>query len=202
MAVVGRAVRGGFRRRTEAAITEAGLVAATWAADLDDAADVAAVAAHVQATLEADIESAHQQFLQLMEPGELDADRVAAASVLAFNALQVVQQALPEYRGSALRRLGSTPEADAEARRAYKTEQNRRWFRANPNGADAIAAATKAADTARQRVAEYLLARRLEQLRERTADRAETPVPAPWWARLTELAARPLEGETAGAVIA
>ncbi|TVZ90479.1 hypothetical protein FB157_111137 [Streptomyces sp. BK340] len=192
----------GYRRRTEAAIAEAGLVAATWAADLDDAADVAAVAAHVRATLEADIETTHQQFLELMEPGELEANPIAAASVLAFNALQVVQQALPEYRSSALGRLGGTPEADAEARRAYKTEQNRRWFRANPNGADAVAAATKAADAARERTAEYLLATRLEQLRKRTVARTETVAPAPWSARLTELATRPLDGDQAGAAIA
>ncbi|MGW2890551.1 hypothetical protein ACWDDN_35645 [Streptomyces griseoruber] len=192
----------GYRRRTEAAIVEAGLVAATWAADLDDAVDVAAVAAHVRATLEADIETTHQQFLQLMEPGELEANPTAAASVLAFNALQAVQQALPEYRSSALGRLGSAPEADAEARRAYKTEQNRRWFRANPNGADAVAAATKATDAARERTAEYLLATRLEQLRKRTAARTETVAPAPWSARLTELAARPLDGDQAGAAIA
>ncbi|WP_369394799.1 hypothetical protein AB5J72_50410 [Streptomyces sp. CG1] len=86
----------GYRRRTKAAITEAGLVAATWAADLDAAADVAAVATHVRATLEADIEAAPEQFLELMEPGELEANPVAAASVLTFNALQAMQQALPE----------------------------------------------------------------------------------------------------------
>lgn len=94
--------------------------------------------------------------------------------MLVFNALQVVQQALPEFRSSALGRLGGTKEADAEARRAYKAEQNRRWFRANPNGADAVAAATKAADAARERTAEYLLAVRLERLREQTAERTET----------------------------
>ncbi|MFJ3043863.1 hypothetical protein [Streptomyces tendae] len=192
----------GYRRRTEAAIVEAGMVAAAWSAALDDADDVAAVTAHVRATLEADIEATHQQFLALMEPGDLESNPIAAASVLAFNALQAVQQALPEYRSSALGRLGRTEEAETEARRAYKTEQNRRWFRKNPNGADAVAAATKAADAARERVAEYLLATRLEQLRTRMADRTESAAPAPWSARLTELAARPLDGETAGAVIA
>jgi hypothetical protein len=192
----------GYRRRTEAAIVEAGMVAATWSAALDDAADVAAVTAHVRATLEADIEATHQQFLGLMEPGDLEANPIEAASVLAFNALQAVEQALPEYRSSALGRLGRTEEAEAEARRAYKTEQNRRWFRKNPTGADAVAAATKAADAARERVAEYLLATRLEQLRTRMADRTETAPPAPWSARLTELAARSLDGESAGAVIA
>jgi hypothetical protein len=192
----------GFRRRTEAAIVEAGLVAATWSADLDDADDVAAVAAHVRASLEADIERARREFLELMEPGALDADPVLAASALAFTALQAVEQALPEYRSSALGRLGRTEEAEVEARRAYKTEQNRRWYRHNPNGADAVAAATKAADAARERTAQYLLATRLEQLRERVAARSEAAVPAPWTDRLPELAARPLDGEVAGAVIA
>ncbi|MFH9968342.1 hypothetical protein ACH4PR_44775 [Streptomyces mirabilis] len=192
----------GYRRRTEALIVEAGMVAATWSAALDDAHDVAAVTAHVRATMEADIEATHQQFLALMEPGDLESNPVAAASVLAFNALQAVQQALPEYRSSALGRLGRTEEAEAEARGAYKTEQDRRWYKHNPTGADAVAAATKAADAARERTAEYLLATRLEQLHAQMADRTESAVPAPWSARLTELAARPLDGETAGAVIA
>ncbi|MEU1516267.1 hypothetical protein ABZ490_29715 [Streptomyces sp. NPDC005811] len=192
----------GYRRRTEAAIGEAGMVAATWSAALDDAGDVAAVTAHVRATLEAAIKATHQQFLELMEPGDLEADPIAAASVLAFNAFQAVEQALPEYRSSALGRLGRAEEAEAEARRAYKTEQGRRWYKHNPTGADAVAAATKAADAARERVAEYLLATRLEQLRTRMADRTEPAAPAPWSARLTELATRPLHGETAGAVIA
>ncbi|MEV5778475.1 hypothetical protein AB0L49_45980 [Streptomyces antimycoticus] len=61
-----------------------------------------------------------------------------------------------------------------------------------------MAAATKAADTARERTAKYLLATRLEQLRERTVARTETAAPAPWTARLPELAAQPLDGDTAG----
>ncbi|MFH9677792.1 hypothetical protein ACH4L5_36910 [Streptomyces sp. NPDC017405] len=61
---------------------------------------------------------------------------------------------------------------------------------------------TKAADAARERVAECLLATRLEQLREQTAARTEPAAAAPWTDRLPELAARPLDGGTAGAVIA
>lgn len=161
----------GFRRRTEAAIVEPGLIAGTWSADLDDPGDVATVAAHVRISLEADIERARREFLELMEPGALEPDPVLAASALAFAALQAVEQALPDYRSSALGRLGRTEEAEAEARRAYKTEQGRRWYKHNPNGADAVAAATKAADAARERTAQYLLAARLEQLRERAAAR-------------------------------
>ncbi|MFD4595667.1 hypothetical protein [Streptomyces rubiginosohelvolus] len=91
-------------------------------------------------------------------------------------------------------------EAEAEARRAFRTKQNRRWFRHNPNGAGATAAATKAADTAPERTAECLLATRLEQLHEQTTDRTEQVPAAP--DRLPQLAARPLDFDKAGAVIA
>ncbi|MFI2214938.1 hypothetical protein [Streptomyces sp. NPDC020141] len=191
----------GYRRRTEALVVEAGLTAATWSAVLDDRADVAAVAADVRTSLEADIERTRLEFLDLVQPGELDADPVAAAAALAFAALHAVEAALPAYRSSALGHLGRTGEAEAEASRAYRTEQNRRWFRHNPNGADAVAAATKAADTARERTAQHLLAVRLEQLREQAADRTEQVGSAPWTERLPELAARPLDAD-AGAVIA
>ena len=155
----------GYRRRTETTITEAGMIAAAWAADLTDPGDVAAIITNVRATMEADIETALQQLLELMKRGEPETDPVAAASALAFAGLQAVQQALPEHHSSALDRLGRTEEAEAEARRAYKTEQSRRWYQHNPTGADAAAAATRAADTARARTAEHLLTARLEQLR-------------------------------------
>ncbi|WP_424864007.1 hypothetical protein [Streptomyces sp. MMS24-I29] len=192
----------GYRRRTEAVIVETGLVAATWSTDLTDTAAVAAVTADVRAHLNAYIEAATQQFLGLMQPGELEAEQVAAATAVAFTALQAVEQALPEYRSSALGRLGRTEEADTEARRAYATEQGRYWFQHNPNGADAIAAATNAATAARERTAEHLLATRLEQLRKQAAARAEQDAAAPWTDRLPELAARPLDDNATGAVIA
>ncbi|MDQ0701052.1 hypothetical protein [Streptomyces sp. W4I9-2] len=192
----------GYRRRTDALVAETALVAATWAADLDDQDAVAAVAADVRASLAESMAQARGAFMDLMEPDELDADPVSAASALAFCALQAVEQALPEFRVSALGRLRRAEEAEAEARRAYRTEQGRRWFRHNPNGADAIAAATKAAETARERTAQYLLAVRLEQLREQAAARIEPTRSAPWADRLPELAARPLEGGTTGTVTA
>ncbi|MGW6463976.1 hypothetical protein [Streptomyces rubiginosohelvolus] len=192
----------GYRRRTEALIVEAGMVAATWSADLADQADVDAVTADVRASLAADIERARRAFLDSAPPGELDADPIGAAAVLAFGALRAVEAALPEFRSSALGRLARTEEAEAEARRAYKTEQGRRWFRHNPNGADAVAAATKAADTAREHAAEYLLATRLKQMREQAAARTEQAVAVPWTDRLPELAVRQLDADMSGAVIA
>ncbi|MEW2310680.1 hypothetical protein AB0918_18900 [Streptomyces sp. NPDC006864] len=188
----------GYRRRTETLTVETGLLAATWAAVLDDRDDIDAVIAGVRASLEADIKHTQREFLDAVEPGELDKDPVGAASVLAFAALQTVEAALSDYRSNTLERLGRTEEAQAEARRAFRTEQNRPWFRHNPNGADATAAATKAADTACRRTAEYLLTTRLEQLRARTD---QVPA-APWMDRLHELAARPLDTDTASAVIA
>ncbi|MEV6319403.1 hypothetical protein [Streptomyces sp. NPDC051776] len=125
---------------------EAGLVAATWSADLEDPSDVAAVAAHVRASLEAAITTARAEFEALMEPAgpeEDEEDPAFTASALAYTALKAVEQALPEYRSSALARLARTPEAEAEAELAFEAEQNRRWFRHNPTGADAIAAAAK-----------------------------------------------------------
>ncbi|MFH9655605.1 hypothetical protein ACH4MT_32525 [Streptomyces anulatus] len=190
----------GYRRRTETLTVETGLLAATWAAALDDPDDIDAVTG-VRASLEADIKHTQREFLDSVQPGELDTDPAGAAAVLAFAALQTVEAALSDYRSDALGRLGRTEEAEAEARRAYKTEQERRWFRHNPNGADAIAAATKAADTARERAAEYLLTTRLKQLREQTAARTEQAPAVPWTDRLPELAAPPLHTDTAGAVI-
>jgi hypothetical protein len=157
------------RRRTEALVVEAGLVAAVWSAALDDPGNVAGVVAHVRAELDAGIDVAWREFLELVGPGELESDPARTALAQTLTALQVVEQATPEYRRCALEVLAHTPEAEAEAERAYATEQRRRWFRANPNGADALAAAAKAADAARERTAQFLLNQRLEQLRELSA---------------------------------
>ncbi|WDN56355.1 hypothetical protein [Streptomyces clavuligerus] len=173
----------GYRRRTETLIAEAGLVAAAWAADLTDAAAVAAVRAAVRACLEAAIRMAQDDFLRAADPDGLAENPDATESALAFTALHTLEQSLPEYHSSALDQLGRTPEADAEARRAYKTEQGRRWYRHNPHGADAVTVATKAAHTARERAAEYLLAARLKQLREQAAARTEQATAAPWTER-------------------
>lgn len=181
---------------------EARLVAATWAPDLEDPAAVEAVAADVRASLAGDIERARRVFLDSAPLGELAADPISTASVLAFGALRAMEEALVELRRSALGRLARAEEADAEARRAYKTEQGRRWLRHNPTSADAVAAATQAADTARERAAECVLATRLRQLREQAAARTSQATSAPWTDRLPERAARPLTDDTAKEVTA
>jgi hypothetical protein len=65
--------------------------------------------------------------------------------------------------------------------------------------AHAVAAATRAADTAREGAARYLLAARLERLRERTA--ARTGKTTPWTERLPCLAARTLNDDATGTVV-
>lgn len=64
------------------------------------------------------------------------------------------------------RRSSVAAPEEAQDACAFKTEQARHWFMRNLHGADAIAASAKTADMARERVAEYLLATWLEQLRE------------------------------------
>ncbi|MFD4791764.1 hypothetical protein ACFWN1_32975, partial [Streptomyces sp. NPDC058459] len=61
-----------YQRRTEALIVEAGLVAATWSADLTDPGDITAVTDHVRAALEADVEAARTQLTDLIEPVVLE----------------------------------------------------------------------------------------------------------------------------------
>ncbi|QKZ18625.1 hypothetical protein [Streptomyces chartreusis] len=153
-------------RQTESLIGEAGLYAAVWSADLADPGSVAAVADRARTAIGDSVAAAWQEFLQITDVAALEANPEAAQDAYAFAALQTAQQAVQEHQATALAMLGRTEEAEAEARRAYKTEQGRHWFQHNPNGADAIAAATRAADTARERVAEYLFTTRLEQLRE------------------------------------
>jgi hypothetical protein len=190
------------RRQTKTLIGEAALFAAAGSADLSDPGSVAAVTSEARTAIGSGIAAAWQEFLQITDVAALEADPEAARDAYAFTAFETARQAVQEFQTTALAMLGRTEEAEAEARRAFKAEQGRPWFQYNPTGADAVAAATNAADTARERVAGYLLATRLEQLRGQAAARTETAAAAPWTDRLPELAARSLDGEAAGAVIA
>ncbi|MFF4732861.1 hypothetical protein ACFY3M_48080 [Streptomyces mirabilis] len=155
----------GYRRRKEDLVTQAVLTVAAWSADLADPCSVAAVAADVQTQLERGMADAREQLLALMGPDGLDDDPSARASCLAFTELQAVEEAVPGHRATALMMLARSPEAEAEAKRAYDTEKGRRQHRLSPDGPIAVAAAEQASDAARERAAQYLLAARLEKLR-------------------------------------
>ncbi|MFC9746349.1 hypothetical protein [Streptomyces niveus] len=192
----------GHRRATENLIWQAGLFAATWSADPTDGAAIEVAAADARTGIEREIARTWQQFLQITNPADLAVDPVTARITKAFSAFQTAQQEAGEYERYALSRLGQNEDAEAEARRAYQVDQNRPWFRAIPNSADAVAAATQAADSARERTAQHLLTVRLEQLRTQASPGAGTRGKAPWTVRLAGLADRPLDGDTARVVIA
>ncbi|WPO76261.1 hypothetical protein [Streptomyces sp. KN37] len=172
-------------RQAEVLIDEAGLLAAAGSAELTDLDSVAAVTAEVRTAIASSTTAAWQEFLQITDLAMLEANPQAAEDAYAFTVSQTAQQAVQEYRDRALTILLRTDEVEAEARRAYKTEQHRPWFQYHPNGANAVAAAVKAADTARERVAEHLLTTRLEQLREQAAPPpTEAAAPTAWTDRL------------------
>ncbi|MFJ3673676.1 hypothetical protein ACIPSE_45265 [Streptomyces sp. NPDC090106] len=153
------------RRQTQALIGEAGLLAAAWSADLTDPDSVAAVAAQTRAAISDNVTTAWQEFLQITDAAALEANPETMQDLYSFTAFQTAQQAVQEHQDTALTMLGKTREAEAEAQRAFRTEQGRPWFNHIPHGTDSISAATSAAEKARERVAEHLLTARLEQLR-------------------------------------
>ncbi|MFC8270374.1 hypothetical protein ACFUIZ_32335 [Streptomyces cinereoruber] len=185
----------GHRRQARALIAEAGLLAATWSADLTDPIGVAAVVAGVRTAIETDTAAGWKQFLQLTSPADLEAAGPdATRDTAAHNAFAIAESAVVEYRDQALVMLGRSEEAQAEARKAYATELAKPWFRALPDSDDAQRAATEAAAKAQTRTAEHLLAVRLEQLH--TQARPAPVRPEPWAQRLPELAAHPLHEQT------
>ncbi|WP_328698490.1 hypothetical protein [Streptomyces sp. NBC_00342] len=95
--------------------------------------------------------------------------------------------------------LGHSDHAEAEAQQAYATELGKPWHQAIPNGDAALSAASGAAERARTRTGEHLMAMRLEQLRDQS--RPKPVQNAPWSRRLFELAARPLHGESSEATV-
>ncbi|MFF3264955.1 hypothetical protein ACFYWO_38060 [Streptomyces sp. NPDC002932] len=189
-----------YRRRTEALTVEAGLVAATWSVDLENATAVTAVASAVRTVIERRIIAAWDEFLQITGPATLEETSAEAArAAAAYNAFLTAQSATAEYRRCALKMLGHSDHAEAEAQKAYATELGKPWHQAIPNGDAALNAASGAAERARTRTGEHLMAMRLEQFRDRSRPK---PVPnAPWSQRLFELAARPLHGESSEAAV-
>ncbi|MGW4694748.1 hypothetical protein ACWEO1_20480 [Kitasatospora cineracea] len=126
------------------------------AADLTDRADVTAVADRIRGELRTRMLRAR--------PAGADRDDVLASDLL------TVQGAVAGYRADALVLLARSPLADAEAELAHDAAM--RSAHRHPTPAAAVAAADRAAEKARTRAAEHLLAQRLatvEALRARSA---------------------------------
>ncbi len=92
--------------------------------------DVAAGTAEVRFTMEGDIAAVRAECLRAMDPADQVVKRRPPLPVLAYGALRTAQQAGAEFRRNALAMLGPTDEA--EARRAYQTEQGRATDRSAP----------------------------------------------------------------------
>ncbi|MFF9569908.1 hypothetical protein [Streptomyces sp. NPDC014685] len=191
----------GYRRRVADLLTEAERVTVASLADPTNTEAAARAVEEVRETLGAITRAARQRYLNALEPGQNEADPEGVRTLLAYNELEVLTQVVPQIRTSALATLALGVEADAEADRTHATEHRRRDRHA-PDGADTLTAAECAAQAARHRTAEHLLAAREEQPgKHQAAARARTAASVPWSQRLAELAARPLPGETAGALV-
>ncbi|MFD4766255.1 hypothetical protein [Streptomyces niveus] len=115
----------GHRRQTEILIQQAGLFAATWSADPADKVAVEAASGEARTGIERAIARDWQEFLQITNPADLEADPVTDEIARAFSAFQTARWEAGEYEQCALSRLGHSAEAQAEGRRAYRVEQNR-----------------------------------------------------------------------------
>ncbi len=157
----------GCRRELSAVITEAGMCEVSWSANPTRLDDVATVMDRVRSEILARVTASVDELR-----AALDADGIAVADdptfteVAALRGLRAAKEAAAEYRVTALTHLARTRQAQTESRYAYAAEQSRSHYRHDPTGPDTIAAATQAAERARARTAEDLLAQRLTHLRE------------------------------------
>ncbi len=123
-------------------------------------------------------------------------DPQAAAACAAYAVKAPASELLVEARRTALAALTRSPEAEAEAHRAYCAEQARRPYDCYLTGPQADAPAREAAQRARERTAHYLLNTRLQDqcaathAPQRTPDNATGE--ASWSRRLQQMATRPL----------
>ncbi|WP_331735720.1 hypothetical protein [Streptomyces sp. NBC_00057] len=136
-----------------------------------------------------------------MDQADQNEDPTGVAAVLAYGALQTVEQAVPEFRHSALNRLGRTDEADAEARRGLQDRAGAALVPAQPERCGRRRRCDEGRRHRQGARCRVPTATRLKQLREQAAARTEQAAAAPWTDWLPELAARRLGGD-AGAVIA
>ncbi|MFE7620438.1 hypothetical protein [Streptomyces sp. NPDC057496] len=191
----------GYRRRVTDFLTEAERVTVASLADPANIEAAARAVEEVRETLGAITRAARQRYLNALGPGQYEADPDGVRTLLAYNELEVLKQVVPQIRTSALTTLARSAEADADANRAHATEHRRRG-RHTPDSADAFTAAECAAQAARDRTAEHLLAVQEKQPGKYQAETGARPAASvPWAQKLAELAARPLPGETAEVLV-
>jgi len=156
------------RAREQSVMLAVDTAVAAWA-DLEDHADIEAVAAQTRT----DIQTALDRVLE---------EAVTAGALpqtLARLALLTAQDLASEYHGAALAMLAAGPEASTEARLAR--EARMRGAHRHPTRQQAQAAAALDADSPRDRAAQQLLADRLAVVRSHSAHQlpTEPAVPEP-----------------------
>ncbi|MEU1091580.1 hypothetical protein ABZ401_33065, partial [Streptomyces sp. NPDC005892] len=124
----------GFRREATALTTQiealtarTEMLVAAWSADVSSPDAVAAICARVRTAIDRKVAADWSEFLEITDPAELAADPARAELAAAHTAYGTVQQIAVEAERTALAAFGRTGEAEAEADRAYRTEQGRRW---------------------------------------------------------------------------
>lgn len=170
-------------RRAEELLRQAVDVTVAVRADLDDLAAVEAFTERVVADTR-----------RLLD-GAVERSGDTTAAVLAFTAATVAEEILDGRRASALARLASGEEAEAEADRAFEAGMRRQHRYATRSLA--LRAAEEAAEKAREAAARAVLRDRLARLAQGRS--VSSPARPDWGRRCADLARRPLLDESAAA---
>ncbi|MEU5583044.1 hypothetical protein ABZ791_36225 [Streptomyces huasconensis] len=195
----------GHRRRTRELLQQAARTEAAWTAtDFSSPRRLAAARDRALTSLRREADRAGQELLAAL--GERYAeDPQAAAACAAYAVKARASELLEEARRTALAALARSPEAEAEAHRAYSAEQARRSYDCYLTGPQADAPAREAAQRARERTAHHLLNTRLQDqcaathAPQRTPDNATGG--ASWSRRLQQMATRPLPDDALAAPV-
>ncbi|MFD4756357.1 hypothetical protein [Streptomyces sp. NPDC058426] len=154
-------------RELSALIVEAGMCQVSWTVNPRHTSEVATVMDQVRADVLAQVEASVSELRAALDADGVNvADDPSFPDVASVRGLRAAREAAAEYRAAALAQLARTRQAQSEGRYAYAAEQSRSHHRHDPSGPGALAAAARAAETARTRTAEDLLAQRLTHLRE------------------------------------
>ncbi|MEU7649882.1 hypothetical protein [Streptomyces huasconensis] len=195
----------GHRRQTRELLQQAARTEAAWTAtDFSDPRQLAAARDRALTSLQREADRAGQELLAALGDRYAE-DPQAAAACAAYAVKARASELLEEARRTALAALARSPEADAEARRAYCAEQARRSYDCYLTGPQADAPAREAAQRARERTAHYLLSTRLQDqctathASQRTPDDADTY--DSWSRRLRQMATRPLPDDALAASV-
>lgn len=154
-------------RELNALIVEAGMCQVSWTVNPRHTGEVAAVMDQVRDDVLAQVAVSVGELRAALDADGVNvADDPSFPDVASVRGLRAAREAAADYRATALAQLARTRHAQTEGRYAHAAEQSRSHHRHDPTGPQSLAAAARAAETARTRTAEHLLTQRLTHLRE------------------------------------